>query len=469
MIIFHCACGKKYKLPDRNAGRIVRCNQCEHSLQVPERSQEEPVIPIDVQTPETAPVVEKSLELLPPEPSPLPSDIPESSSESVPAEIVARETSDIATSDTVDSQTPAELPPLVDHSDDPFAAVGGGLDIAVAEADPFAEPPPVAAPPVITTENADPVSDPVIDEKAASPSIPPVVTPAPSVVKPDKPGKIKVAVNASSKRTGVSEEGIKWKLPAAALILGLMLGLIFALLFLPSGPKSTGENAVTTSGGAVANVPVTGKATLNQVLTAFGAVRFAPHADGETKITVRTDENPKGKTDAQAALGDLAGVLDDGQGASFSSQSHEATLRIEVAGPGTFGITCPVGENGDTVPDRIKEVRLCLLFSEGANQQFEPKPVGALETPFELAEFSVRLGQGADFIELRPKSMEWFAKYHVKGRQNWIDVVLPLGGDDNWTAKDFGTRPTMVQWIELQGKPSGQGIVFWLDNLKLTP
>jgi hypothetical protein len=35
MITFNCSCGKKYQLPDRNAGREVRCNQCGKTLTVP--------------------------------------------------------------------------------------------------------------------------------------------------------------------------------------------------------------------------------------------------------------------------------------------------------------------------------------------------------------------------------------------------------------------------------------------------
>jgi hypothetical protein len=42
MITFNCSCGKKYQLPDRVAGREVRCNQCGKSLIVPTTSQSEP-------------------------------------------------------------------------------------------------------------------------------------------------------------------------------------------------------------------------------------------------------------------------------------------------------------------------------------------------------------------------------------------------------------------------------------------
>ncbi len=49
MIEFSCSCGKKYRLPDRNAEREVRCNQCEKTLIVPKRSQTEPVVPLSDQ------------------------------------------------------------------------------------------------------------------------------------------------------------------------------------------------------------------------------------------------------------------------------------------------------------------------------------------------------------------------------------------------------------------------------------
>ena len=40
MIIFSCSCGQKYHLPNRNAGREVRCNQCGKTLVVPNSSDE---------------------------------------------------------------------------------------------------------------------------------------------------------------------------------------------------------------------------------------------------------------------------------------------------------------------------------------------------------------------------------------------------------------------------------------------
>jgi hypothetical protein len=39
MITFNCSCGKKYQLPDRLAGREVRCNQCGNALIIPNLEQ----------------------------------------------------------------------------------------------------------------------------------------------------------------------------------------------------------------------------------------------------------------------------------------------------------------------------------------------------------------------------------------------------------------------------------------------
>jgi len=49
MIEFTCSCGKKYRLPPRNAGREVRCNQCEKTLIVPGQSQTAPIVPVGEQ------------------------------------------------------------------------------------------------------------------------------------------------------------------------------------------------------------------------------------------------------------------------------------------------------------------------------------------------------------------------------------------------------------------------------------
>ncbi|MDR1962730.1 MAG: hypothetical protein LBQ50_03015 [Planctomycetaceae bacterium] len=56
MITFTCLCGKKYQLPDRHAGREVRCNQCGNPLIVPHQSQAEPteVLPQQMDQPHVA-------------------------------------------------------------------------------------------------------------------------------------------------------------------------------------------------------------------------------------------------------------------------------------------------------------------------------------------------------------------------------------------------------------------------------
>ncbi|MDR2704524.1 MAG: zinc-ribbon domain-containing protein, partial [Planctomycetaceae bacterium] len=43
MITFSCSCGKKYQLPDRLAGREVRCNQCGNALIIPTSEQSETI------------------------------------------------------------------------------------------------------------------------------------------------------------------------------------------------------------------------------------------------------------------------------------------------------------------------------------------------------------------------------------------------------------------------------------------
>jgi hypothetical protein len=43
MITFSCSCGKKYQLPDRLAGREVRCNQCGSALIIPMPEQSETI------------------------------------------------------------------------------------------------------------------------------------------------------------------------------------------------------------------------------------------------------------------------------------------------------------------------------------------------------------------------------------------------------------------------------------------
>ncbi|MDR1270808.1 MAG: zinc-ribbon domain-containing protein [Planctomycetaceae bacterium] len=48
MITFNCSCGKKYQLPDRLAGREVRCNQCGNALIIPNQEQIEPTEQIEL-------------------------------------------------------------------------------------------------------------------------------------------------------------------------------------------------------------------------------------------------------------------------------------------------------------------------------------------------------------------------------------------------------------------------------------
>ncbi|MDR1140144.1 MAG: zinc-ribbon domain-containing protein [Planctomycetaceae bacterium] len=57
MITFNCSCGKKYQLPDRLAGREVRCNQCGNALIIPNPEQIEPTEQIEL-TEQTEPTTD---------------------------------------------------------------------------------------------------------------------------------------------------------------------------------------------------------------------------------------------------------------------------------------------------------------------------------------------------------------------------------------------------------------------------
>jgi hypothetical protein len=61
MITFNCSCGKKYQLPDRLAGREVRCNQCGNALIIPNPELTESTEPETEQITEQTYPAEKSV------------------------------------------------------------------------------------------------------------------------------------------------------------------------------------------------------------------------------------------------------------------------------------------------------------------------------------------------------------------------------------------------------------------------
>ncbi|HBT78416.1 MAG TPA: hypothetical protein DEB39_16160 [Planctomycetaceae bacterium] len=252
-------------------------------------------------------------------------------------------------------------------------------------------------------------------------------------------------------------------------LLGLLIaGAIIGYLSITHVPPGTvpdgGASTVVLSPSSPAK-PAVG--TLDHVLIDRDIRRFAFVSAPDTELRLSSDGNPmQAKDDASAALDDLSAVL-QAEG-SVSMEPHDVSLKIEAKGKGTFALSRTLGENGDCTTDSIDAIRLCLLMPETANANVDAATYGDPPGPFELAEFRLRLGQGSDYIELSPKSFSDFAVRHARARQNWIDLTIPVAGDDQWAVAGSSQKPRQIQWIELRGKPSGSAVTFWIDNLKLT-
>ena len=404
MIQFTCSCGKKYQLPDRNAGREVRCNQCEKTLIVPKLSQTEPVVP------EGSPVE--------------PIDKPENAEPAVESEV-----------------------------DNPFI-------------DPAAEPAPskpVVAPapePVVEPEERE-FPAPVLEIQG----IPPSEVGAEKTTDITAEVASTAFPQPSVRRSfAVFYLGILAVLLVGLLLVGAVVGG-FIIGFSVARASATMEQdeipPISNDNPTYAHsdfeflmFSATGWNIKEETLPFF-EVRTA---DGvPANLSLDGDPTPT-KTDKQSTLDVIAAAL--GDDLSKGAVSHEVSLRIESSSGEELCVVWPKSRNAGLEETEIKELRFCVYIPLEVNAVHKPgKP--------ELADFRLRIGDAFGDIEFVLSEKERTVLCE-RSRTTWYAVSVPIDGDERWLRTERGRlMPKTVDFIEFRAKPIGEGITFWVDNLSI--
>lgn len=408
MISFNCSCGKKYQLPDRVAGREVRCNQCQKTFLVPKQSQNDPVVPLD--------------DLETTEPAPMPK---------------------------INPNEPASLPPPEKRSNQP------------PQSDRF------------QTSKTGTES---IDSNSAWGAVP-----LPTVGSADRiPTDGNFASNEFASG-GMPKKTFSWGaclLLFAAMLVSLLIGY-FVRGAIDDDTASDGIQQEIISD----SVPLeskSGSADADQGLIAPTAKKEYSFkdwklADGPIAFAAKTAD---GKPVSLSLGGDPVEVSSGNQkedvlkvvASEFSDDNTEHTISLQIRSesPETLRVIWPGEYPTQLDGSKIKEFQFSVYLSDKANTAFRPGKPEGLDKVLELADFSLRLCAETGYTEFVPADMEKLASFIEKARKGWQSIQIPAHGDENWKRLDHGlVGPLSVQRIELHARPTGNGIVFWLDNLNI--
>jgi serine/threonine protein kinase len=155
----------------------------------------------------------------------------------------------------------------------------------------------------------------------------------------------------------------------------------------------------------------------------------------------------------------------------YSMVTVEGTPGLEVSKEpcrtgGTL-VTChvtsvPLSKNGAIIfhapSNAVWNLTKCKAFSFSL---FENQP----GQPDIISNFSIRLGCGSSYFEIRPKEELW----SKRRRNSWYPFHVPLSASPDWTNTPFGT-PTMsrIDWIEFHFTAT-KPITLNLDSVEFEP
>lgn len=424
MISFNCSCGKKYQLPDRVGGREVRCNQCQKTLLVPKQSQDEPVVPLDdLKTTEQPPKAEvRSNETIPP---PLPEKSPDKPLQSDRSQNKKIET-------------------------DPTNSAWGDVPL-----------------PQTTSENDD-------------------------AQKTRSTGKI----NSEGQNGDLSvlEEKPKRTFSLGTFLLLLATTFITALVFLLIGyllrgamngdSESYPARREIVSGFALHEQDPEPDNSVENMLVPVAKKEYsfrdwkvegepitftAKTADGKN-ISLTLDGNPveaSSGSQKEDVLSVVASAISDENDPSSASK-HMVSLKVRSESPKTLRIIWPGEQPTQLDGSKIKEFQFSFYISDKSNAAFKPGKPDGIDKVLELADFSLRLCAETGYVEFIPTDKDKLISFVEKARKNWQSIQIPIDGNENWKRFDHGlVGPLNVQRIELHARPTGSGVVFWIDNLNI--
>jgi len=406
MISFNCSCGKKYQLPDRIAGREVRCNQCEKTLIVPKQSQDAPVVPFNdqqaveekqaeqlvVPAPDKPPVIVKESI-----PEPKPERQPKKASDSPGSKLPdddgkAEQTTEVPKTPQVRSKRGFLVPALI------FVAVlfGLAIGILVGSLSGGAKSTPVASQVVVPSET----TETVIEES--------------TVDRETSPVEFKMPEYSLQNWSVRQEEPI------------------------PFAVKTADAKPIE--------------------LSLDGNPVEVHQAEKKEK------EKEKEKEDVLSMLD--AAFSDAAPKVVVDTQEHKISFRITSESPETLRLIWPERYPAELDGAQIKKFRLSLYLSEKANSAFKPVKPEGFDRVVEFSEISLRLTADTGYVEFVPADKSKLTSIVERARRGWLPLQIPIQGDETWKRTDHGlVGPLIVQRIELLVKPTGNGLTFWIDNL----
>ncbi|MGL4594269.1 MAG: hypothetical protein ACRCUY_06025 [Thermoguttaceae bacterium] len=539
MISFNCSCGKKYQLPDRNAGREVRCNQCQKNLIVPNQSQSDPVCPANESFPKrTETEAEKSVQE---------SGIPVSPSKdsvSVPAPISPSEFS--AKQQNLDSPSKQKV------------AESHKTENAKTEND--------------KTENSKIEHNKTENDKTENSKI------EHNKTENDKTENSKIEHDKTDQERAASEESSQSNKPSStssfvrffavmciALLVGTILGIRLSPFFLPEmqigNQTNVSSSAESRKLGRIVELIQTSvdanreklktkiadraseveqavsnpdfqarrsamqqiaksrkenrdawlkeeqKMEISQILlnvekkmASLGtngdisdeeiAAILSPSASfsttnegrielnllpipfiGETvdggPILVSFDKNPVPQT--KDVLSELASTL--GSENSANKLAHDISIRVDSASSTPLRLlwpAAPLVESDAIDASTIKEISFCIYIPDKINQLFKPTKPDGSDKVIRLAQFALRLHTPAGFVEWKPADMSQLASLCDQSGREWMLLSIPFDGNEQWKRTEHGISGDLkFTQIEIDAKPTGEGISFWIDNLKI--
>lgn len=459
MISFSCSCGKTYQLPDRVAGREVRCNQCERTLLVPRESQTEPVVPLN----------------------------------DAPAATPSQETPEPANRDSAETQADSEAAaaPESPESDPPSRAATGvrsllvpgvvllvvawfalcvfGFLVGLRLASSGTAVQPDGAELVRNAE----AQAAALRRSASSRQDElrvgltfPAAEAAVVVREPDAAARTAAMTSLMESRQKLEADWIAAR--RRERIADLLSGLSPAL-------SRTPEDAATSPEldriEALLQPPPPTAADWKIVAGRIPIPFAVQTADGAPAL-LSLDGNP-----LETAAGDrkeevlsaVAAALSAKDSETTNDQKHELSFRIDSAGSRPVRLVWPRdGVSAELDIGTVKEFRFSFYLPEKANAVFKPgKPTG-IDKTLELESLALRLSGDSGYIEFTPSDRATFQTLCEQARQAWAPLRIPMNGDPAWKRTDHGFfGPGIVRRIEWIVRPTGEGVTFWVDNLSI--
>lgn len=408
MISFSCSCGKKYQLPDRTAGREVRCNQCQKTLIVPDKSQTNPLVPLEDRHKATESALDEQ------------SVVP-------PMERTAEQKANLNPTQTASPPTPIPVPM-------PAQASGQSDTVDAATGQPTESTPGRKSPAMLILFFLLAILLSVLGGYKLREQL--------AMYLPPPPGQEMKLLK--------QEEGL--------------LRAKIEKEFQEKAEQDRAKQEKAQTGVSVSETaPI--KKEFKPVDWNVGTETstFAAKAADGKSVTLTRDSNPVAANKTGGALDAVAAALSNDSGVQIA---HTVSMRVDSKSSEPLRVIWPGDQTVDFDAAKIKEFYFSLYLPEKPNADFKPVKPPGIDKTLELASFYLRLSGETGFVDFVPVDNDQFVALIEKARRGWNDVRIPLEGNEHWKRIDQGlVGPLRISRIEFIAKPTGRGVIFWIDRL----